>query len=652
MMKDPDIPTGILTARDTSPQYLREIQKAYPGASLDDLILAASLRQARASMGIEHAPQIRLPVRSEGIIFDRHFRFKDCPPGAQFALEYQRGGEQVGNIYTGYTDVVRVFALYDDAHNPLASFVLRDSDSDDMTTPGEIQCLPHEDAITASGYRLLHDIPARDLEEYLREFPTFFSDGGEFQTKTSIDMTGEKIPLEFGVRFVTYCKSLESDPAHREELFLFVRENILGGLDALSVIENQEELIQLLDANRASRDPIQFSLFLKGFASIRSAIEIADVYSDVGPIASMLGAISKRYFFGVLRSMDQGYVDWTMVDNSLHAFNDLINGVYQLPMPRELEEQTSFRGAFTNFVLAHAHDPDALGVIEPVIVELWLDELARVKEGQGGGPGDRDVSRQHFYETLGIHLEEKASETTGDTPQELDRFEGIFAWLAGEGKLSSGYRMLDVGSRSGNRILRPLLKRLDGAGIAPGSVVASDADSYAEPADGAWKFVQADFTHDGFPEEVGAPFHLITHTWSPINDVLEGWRQQTALNNFSRSLVPGGYMVMDIPIGYEEEKLRYVLEHGGSLGLINKEFNVEDGGTVSKPFNINELYDITLRFARAGLRIVNLPGSGRAPEDVPALWTTKQRNERVTLILEKFGDPDEAIDVVLAGRSS
>ena len=150
---------------------------------------------------------------------------------------------------------------------------------------------------------------------------------------------------------------------------------------------------------------------------------------------------------------------------------------------------------------------------------------------------------------------------------------------------------------------------------------------------------------------MGDQFDLVTHAWSPINDVLEGWKQQVALNNFSRSLKPGGYMIMDIPVGYEEDKLDYAFSHKAPIGMIEKSFDTAQGQTVGKPFKINEVYDIAERITRAGFRIINLSPTRNPIAEVPARWRTMQGNERMTLVLEKVREPDETLELALVGRS-
>ncbi len=627
----------------TPPKQLeREALDSRVGVPVDLLVdqnLGVAIRLEMMQRLVRSAPGVDLPIYN-GAIGD--FRIQDCPPQASRLVEYQRGITSPGNMFSSVPFLKHLFAVYDEDGDPLGSVALTDPDEGAVQ---RLQFQSHRDAIENFDMGLLRPVSDTELDLYLRRFPTFFAPDSEFTTKTDFTDLPVLIPLETGLQCMQFLDACGDSHAHREKLFSFLKKYKQAGLLALLGLNPQANVPEQIDRlYDFSLDRLGISgECIEKFVEVMLDVEpVEHQFSDkkaAQPITRRITQMASALMQIVLEDYAKPDFNWKLTYTSFAALQDILSGIYRLPVPADIPQDAAFRGTLTDYALAHAGDPKRLQLILPVLELLWLEKLREYT------PGAFQEQSTRFYERMGKYLHESASKTTGDTEQELARLRGIFDWLITSDRWHKGDRIMDVGSADGERILRPLIISSQLQTHTPSFVYAVDKDSYREPADHTWTMIRKDFTDPDFVTIVDKPVDVITHTWSPICD-LDSPDQKKALDNFNSVLKKGGTLVLDIPAGYLEEMMEYQRVHRTKvLGRIAKKFRFADGAEVEKEFHIGEQYDIIGRAAMSGFRCINIPDTTSAVQGVPpAFYETGAGNKRVTLILEKIGEPTTSLD--------
>lgn len=609
-----------------------------PEELLIDQDLGVAFRLEAMQALIRRAPGIDLPIH-KGFIGDIGIR--SCPPQAARLVEYQRGITSPGNMFASVPFLKHLFAVYDRDGNPLSSIALTDPDE------GAIQRLhaqSHQGAIDTFDMGLLRPVSDKELVLYLRRYPEFFASTSEFMTQTDFTDLPVLIPLEAGLQCMQLLDACGDSQTHKDKLFSFLKKRKQAGLLALLGLNRQANVPEQISAlyNFSSERAGAASKFIDKFAEVMLDVEpVEHQFGDkeaAQPITHRITQMANALMQILLEDYAKPDFNLDLTYASFVALHDILSGIYRLPVPANIPEDAAFRGTLTDYALEHADDPKRLQLILPVLELLWLEKLHEYT------PGAFQEQSTRFYERMGRYLHVSASETTGDTKQELARLGGIFDWLITSDRWHGGDRMLDVGSADGERILRPLLNSFQLQTHMPSSVYAVDRDPYPEPTDDAWAMIRKDFIAPDFATIVAEPVDVVTHTWSPICD-LDSPDQKKALDNFNAVLKPGGILILDIPAGYHEEMMVYKRVHGTkTLGRIAKEFRLANGSAVEKEFYIGEQYDIIGRAAMSGFRIINLPDAVDPINEVPAFYETRTGNRRVTLVLEKIGKPTTSLD--------
>lgn len=614
-----------------------------PEELLIDQDLGVAFRLEAMQALIRSAPGIDLPIH-KGFIGDIGIR--GCPPQAARLVEYQRGITSPGNMFASVPFLKHLFAVYDRDGNPLSSIALTDPDE------GAIQRLhaqSHQGAMNTFDMGLLRPVSDKELALYLRRYPAFFAPDSEFTTKTDFTDLPVLIPLEVGIQCMQLLDACGDNQTHKDKLFSFLKKHKQAGLLALLGLNRQanvpEQISALYDFSFGKAGPA--GELIEKFAEVMLDAEpVEHQFGDkkaAQPITRRITEMANAVMQILLEDYDKPDFNWNLTYASFEALQDILSGIYRLPVPANIPEDAAFRGTLTDYALEHAGDPKRLQLLLPVLELLWLEKLREYT------PGAFQEQSTRFYERMGRYLHVSASETTGDTKQELARLGDIFDWLITSGRWHGGDRVMDVGSADGERILRPLMNSPQLQTHIPSSVYAVDRDPYREPTDHAWEMIRKDFTAPDFATIVAEPVDVVTHTWSPICD-LDSPDQKRALDNFNAVLKTGGILILDIPAGYLEEMIAYKRAHGvRTMGRIAKKFRLADGSEVEKEFHIGEQYDIIGRVVSSGFRIMNLPDTANMVNGVPAFYETRAGNKRVTLVLEKIGEPTISLDQLALG---
>lgn len=623
------VPRGMLA--DVSPDHIDN-----PAA---EFVMELRLSAINAIMS---EPRINMPIRDAKIDVEEGVTLSllDCPSGAIRMTEYGRGMWVIGNSVTGVPCPVHLLAVVDKDNAPLGSVAL--VPKDDLFI---IHVTGHDEAMRASGIRSLRPLHDDDVVTYLRTFEDFFGDESKFTQYTRIHVFPKMLPPDSGFGVMQILAKAHEADGMEKDLYSFIARNPMG-LYLLGSVSDTEQATDLIMF--AQKDPLLCGTVCDNyFAFTRDIDSLAGPSEHIfeNPVLSYVHALGLNFFLQVAHASATGIIDDELVHQSTLALRDVLNTLYAhergLAMPRRLPDEGVFYEKLVNFASANAQNPEAMQLVYPIIEQLWVEQLKTYV------PGKFEESAGIFYDLMGDHLYKTASETTGDTEKQLLLLDRAFEWLVTQGYWNAGDVLLDAGSGPGERILHPFLLQPIIQQYAPGKVYAVDKDPYPQPSHALWQAVQKSFIEPDFTAAIAGKVRVVTHLWSPIND-LDGIEQQVALNNLNQVLEVGGFLLLEAPADYVKEMKEYSESRDGEpLGKIVASFSLPDGQTASKEFFIGTPYSQLGRILKAGFVPINYPPDTNPVLTVPPTYVTKAGKERMMLILQKVREPEVSLDQVV-----
>ena len=528
-------------------------------------------------------------------------QIQDCPKEAHTAIEFQLG----------------LFSLYGKDNVFLGTCMQPVDASYDHIISTHIQ--PIEEMVEQ--YPMLFPEPVinDDLLAYLKDASTFFGKGSAWQEQSDIVIQPTLIPIEFTYHLWSL---LHAHPEMEPAVYDFISGkgqdsmNPELRLSSFLLVKNPEEFRQL--QLFAKKDPFDYEGMTDCLMNVYIDVENAP-FSSVSDMQreqfrSHLMVLARNVGRSVMHKSEDPQYPWEGARAAIMSLTSMASN------SDVLEDMAKETADYSN---KNIQDPHALALILPTIEARFFRDIQTHK----------DMTYQDaatlFYEALGEHLNITASETTGDTTQELCRMFRVMDWARQKEIIGTSLAIADFGSGNRKRLLEPFVKELEKAGITFDAVTAVDLQKFPEPAQEHWKQIQGDFSDPRIVEDIGKEqINIAWCMWSPLNDV--GFSDQVqSLQNFSSVVKDNGLVIVDVPVSY------------GNNVVVSRAFETEQKKDVKKEFTITGVAEFIAMANSSGLRLVNSPE--RDGDDfLPAYWYTGKGMERATLVFQKM---KEAIPV-------
>ncbi|MCA9368836.1 MAG: hypothetical protein H6773_00955 [Pseudomonadales bacterium] len=398
--------------------------------------------------------------------------------------------------------------------------------------------------------------------------------------------------------------------------------------------EYQKELQLFLD-----QGPLTFN-----YVTSRLSRLLGEIPEEISPqieqhIKSLVKNFFKAFIITHAQFLDSEWENLRWADiislnlSALEQTIQLVNGNVNEPLVPSYDI-----GGIDAFALEFANKPNILSLIQIYTEQLLADAFVYDKSYKTGKTSHDSMV---FYSTMAETLYDTASETTGDTEKQLQLITSTISWLVATGLLPNTFRYMDAGCGNGERILKPTLIQLAGAHIQPKKTYA--ADLHPPQQNEHWEPIWLDFSNPNFANKIlrnnleNKKLDLITLIWSPIND-LHIREQLFAIRNFVELLEDRGFLILEIPVGYEEEvKLHFRDQYPSKtpqpFGTIQVAFTGKDKKQVTKDFMINPLKDYIFFQQLTGLKLLNREQD--YPTDISTFYTTQGGKKRAFLVFQK-----------------
>lgn len=184
------------------------------------------------------------------------------------------------------------------------------------------------------------------------------------------------------------------------------------------------------------------------------------------------------------------------------------------------------------------NNPNSSEPERKMALELLKHEWTTQMAGEGKEKAEKiQAESDKFYIEYGKKLYQQASETTGDTLEELTALTN-FAHDLQQGKKLEGL-VVDMGCGNGERLTKPM-----GRLFPNSTVVGIDRILPNNRSENNINFVQGDFTSIPLPDNSSA---VVTANWSVVNDLLSRKLQMGSIAEVARVLRIGGKFRADLP---------------------------------------------------------------------------------------------------------
>lgn len=544
------------------------------------------------------------------------FKLSNCPKGEFDAREVDRGFSILGESTSPNSDDLlseHLMVLYDKKGEPANAFVFSLLT---MMNNEPFVVMPVREAIGEFGGHVPPWITDGDIQAYLRHVHA----GGRFKPMD--------FPFEIGV---AVHKLYRDYPNEHEAMDAFLSKTKGTGIYGLAHTQTSEDLQSLLRLGRDEKHSDELLKVLKGMETVHTNVE--GLHMDTPfhrSVAKHMEAIFQEAFRGVLMEWEAPEFSWETASQSFDAFEDIIAHIYNVPV----------RKLLPNIHIQEEKEP-SLRLLMPIIEALWLEQAQNHK------PDEFQKMARVFYGALGGHLDVIASETTGDTDLEIERFGAIIGELAR--RIGTPYTLVDAGSGSGKRILRPVIECCAQQNLAPLSVIGVDLLSFPPPEDGLWTPVVADFSSPKIVPMIqeidpDATHRIVMCSWSAPADV-KTLDREAAFANFSKI---AEWVVIDMPSpdNYQPDQIEPSGIGGG--GTVERAFPGSDGqGDVMKSFNLPGMTELVVQARLAGLEWVN--PTGEEFTGISTKYETKNGYKRFTLVFRKVGEPEHSVARTMFG---
>lgn len=340
----------------------------------------------------------------------------------------------------------------------------------------------------------------------------------------------------------------------------------------------------------------------------------------------------------ILHHLDDAF-RWEMVEGAFGSLQQVFDLIFDVTTPTDVNTSLSHQHLLLSEFFSNQYatdNSDLLAMAELIIETHFFRSLAQAI------PGEFQEACALFYPNSGNELEGSIATATGDTEQELSRYQAIIDWLQERKYLPNTFSLLDAGVGHG-RILSPLMEanrtKFD-------RVVGLDYNPQRK--DVPWETVQADL---GKKEKDllggGEPHDMVLSTWSVLQD-LPYQEQKTMLENINTSLRQGGILVIDIASSenYTDEIEEYHAAHPDEpYGIMVRDFTLSDGTTITKKFTIGSDHNFLNLFKITGFELVSEPLNSSSPTipSTPSKWRTKGGHIRHTFVLKKVREPEPSL---------
>lgn len=502
----------------------------------------------------------------------------------------------------------------------------------------------------------VRQIDSAEFAEFIDRFAVFFAQSGPFYRSELQWPPPEYLPLEMLFQFWRLYTQAPSE--YDRELLQEVLEQF--GPDGFFMIWGMETVddIQVIDSMAVSSQAETSTLLLGHHIHlIRRIDEIENRLQN--PDKRLLHHQLQSLVLGVFQATVQNYREF-MADDQQEVFDtEVVQQAYQalwyllaraFELPDMPVDPPKITDALDELLQRVSHSPEKFKQAQPII-EALLAHSQTLEDRVGF----REKSL-HFYQVLGEVLRMIASETTGDTTQELAILDRLLTEiLVKTDRAGKPWRMLDAGSSDQQRIALPLYRLLAEKQLEPNQIIAIDREEFVVPSDEMpTQFYLHDLSEGNsiLPPGVDSGFVIIAQ-WSVINDNLPTM-QEAILKNFSRSLEVGGYVLLEYPTYqfYREAIQDYASRNLDAVpGAMSKEFGVKHpktGEVIKAEIEITASPTGVLAgyAAKAGLvpaTDISLPGMTNGV----LVYRTAQGQERAFMVLKKVGEPSVSTHTLL-----
>ena len=566
-----------------------------------------------------------LPIRDSAF---QHYSLRvklDQPVVSGNALEYQKG----------------LYAIFD-RENHLLGSVATGIEDPDLAQATEVAASLANSHQTLSRFGLLlpEEVAPVEVDRYLSEFANFFSPNGEYVQETGFWIPPSEVPFEINYKLWQLVRLF---PEQKQTLYAIIKQKGIPGLFTLwgvplDKVKGQEIITKTHEFVTSDTVEAEYimelvtDLYLKGGIATVELREEADRQKWLRYLITRTRALANS----VILSFNRPDFSWDFADLSLGAITEQILRVANRDASLiKRDALPQLRQAVWQFFIANASDPIVCDQARPFVEWLFTEDT------RGLAASEMHSSSDNFYERL-PGLDREAATTTGNSTEfEVGRLETLVGQLRTLKLLpaNSDIKMLDLGTHTGERWLRPFLDKM---GIASLDVLGTDKLEFV-PSDGRWQFLQTDISDPGFAAQVRSEgfgeSHLITCLWSVLSDIgPDRWQQ--ALNNMSLLLRQEGVGVIDIPAGYlSEAEMESRRQQGLPIIIVERSFAGPNGEQVSKPFYIAPPDQLISGIQTSGLTILNPPSGREELADFPAHYVSTAGTNRWFLVVKKIGEP-------------
>ena len=412
-----------------------------------------------------------------------------------------------------------------------------------------------------------------------------FEDFIEFSQRTAKE--GEFDVLGLSLKEKSLVTSIFQRNKDNPRLWEFVGKYKLNGLRAMMAVEEAHlhaesvwEIGEKMDATKVFDDVSRIVEIVNKYREkIRVSLpEAARKQSD--EVARTVMAFTSKLFLSlvpVVREAPEvrGKIDLGDVIHSIRQFKRKVEEMYSEEYGIHLQDK--LYAQILELYKSSGSNPN----IEAVALDLLRQEWSQ--ESKETEVVERVLTANDAFYSGYAKLFQEASETTGDTDQELERFQEFLETREAEEKPVKG-TVLDVGCGDGRRITKPMAMMLEGEARIIG-MDRIEPDEVFQDLHPNMTFVKGDLS--SIPLQKNS-VNLVTAHWSVMNDLITRRQQMRGFSEVARVLKLGGEFYFDVPYleggegGWEKAAQEYntVYPHEpygkihGTVGDRSKEFHI------------------------------------------------------------------------------
>lgn len=238
----------------------------------------------------------------------------------------------------------------------------------------------------------------------------------------------------------------------------------------------------------------------------------------------------------------KGKLSLSDVTTTLQGFRKKVQEMYAHKYGMENTDKTYQK--ILDVYKGEGDNPDVDQVALSMLSDIWRKESD--KQNSDVIKNIYDANNNFYTDHADLFV--SASETTGDTKEELKRFREdylpqflIRRELLGK---NGSFQVLDMGCGEGSRITLPMAETLPDSASLVGIDLVKYPEWERENLPGNLRFMQGSFTDIALPDN---SISLATAHWSVFNDLTSRKLQLESLSELTRVLEIGGEFYLDVP---------------------------------------------------------------------------------------------------------